>query len=97
MKTSSISKYVLLLSVSILFLSFGIQDIPVPGKNEVAVGNTRVSLVERDLVVDYQLLFGQNVASCDVDVIVLVDDIPYRFTKYYSGDFGRQSSPKILL
>ncbi len=93
MKTSSISKFVLLLSVSILFLSFGIQDIPVPGKNKVAVGNTQVSLVERELVVDYQLRFGQNVASCDVDVIVLVDDIPYRFTKYYSGDFGRQSSP----
>lgn len=73
-------------------MSFGIQDMPVPGKNEVAVGNTRVSLVERELVVDYQLRFGQNVASCDVDVIVLVDDIPYRFTKYYSGDFGRQSS-----
>ena len=93
MKPSSISKFVFLLSVSILCLSFVIQDIPIPGNNEVAVGDTRVSLVDRELVVDYELRFGRNVANCDVDVIVLVDGTPYRFTKYYSGDYGRLSQP----
>ena len=83
----------LILLMCATFLSFNAPDIPVPGRNDVAVGGTAVTLVDRELVLDYEIRFGGNVVSCDVDVIVLADKVPYRFTKYYSGDYGRVTSP----
>ncbi len=82
-----------ILLICAAFLSLSTPGNPVPGKNDVAVGETAVKLVDRELVLDYEISFGQNVAACDVDVIVLADKVPYRFTRYYSGDCGRLGSP----
>ena len=82
-----------ILLICAAFLSLSTPGNPVPGKNDVMVGETAVKLIDRELVLDYEICFGQNVAACVVDIIVLADKVPYRFTRYYSGDCGRLGSP----
>ena len=65
-----------------------------PKKDGVSIGNTKISRDDKDLVVDYQIMLGDNVLSCDVEVIMLVGR--RQLTQSYvlkatelKGDFGR--------
>ena len=62
-----------------------------PGKNDVTVGETAVNLIDRELVLDYEICFGQNVAACDVDIIVLAG-----FLSILSADFVKQWPERII-
>lgn len=67
------------------------QSIPSPKKNEVTIGNTRISREEQELVVDYQIALGDNVLSCDVEVVLNVDGRPMKnySAEYLTGDYGK--------
>ena len=53
-----------------------------PRKDGVSIGNTKISRDDKDLVVDYQIMLGDNVLSCNVEVVMLV---------------GRQTEKRIVL
>jgi len=75
----------------ILYAADAQQSIPSPKKNEVTIGNTRISREEQELVVDYQIALGDNVLSCDVEVVLNVDGRPMKnySAEYLTGDYGK--------
>lgn len=71
-------------------LSDAQQYLPTPKKNEVSIGNTRISRDNKDLVVDYQIQLGDNVLSCVVEVIINADGRPLKnYQADLTGDFGK--------
>lgn len=64
-----------------------------PTREGVSIGNTRVSRDDKELVIDYQIMLGDAVLSCNVEVIMLVGgSTPLKFVLLPSelkGDFGR--------
>ena len=64
-----------------------------PKRDGVSIGNTKVSRDDTDLVVDYQIMLGDNVLSCNVEVIMLVGGQKGRRivlgASELKGDFGR--------
>ena len=72
-------------------LSDAQQYLPNPKKNEVSIGNTKISRDNKDLVVDYQIQLGTNVLSCVVEVILEVDGRPVKnfSSADLAGDFGK--------
>ena len=70
------------------------QPLMSPKKDGVSIGNTKISRDDKDLVVDYQIMLGDNVLSCDVEVIMLVGrsslmrSYVLKATEL-KGDFGR--------
>lgn len=48
------------------------QQLTSPKKNGVSIGNVKVTREDKDLVVDYQIMLGDNVLSCSVEVVMLV-------------------------
>lgn len=65
-----------------------------PGKDGVSIGNTKISRDDRDLVVDYQIMLGDQVLSCKVEVVMTVGSLEGG-QKYVleeselTGDFGK--------
>lgn len=61
-----------------------------PRKDGVSIGNAKVSRDDKDLVVDYQIMLGDNVLSCNVEVIMLVGGQKQKLNaSELKGDFGR--------
>lgn len=61
-----------------------------PRKDGVSIGNTRVSRDDKDLVVDYQIMLGDDVLSCNVQVIMLVGEQEIVLQpSELKGDFGK--------
>ena len=64
-----------------------------PKHDGVSIGNVKVSREGTDLVVDYQIMLGDNVLSCSVEVVMLVGGTGGQ--KYVlnsselKGDFGK--------
>lgn len=66
------------------------EHIPAPSRNEVSIGNARISREEKELVVDYQIQFGDDVKSCEVEVVLNADGRPVRYGQSdLTGDYGR--------
>lgn len=63
-----------------------------PSKNGVSIGQTAISREDTELVVDYNLLLGKNVKSCQVEVVMLVDGKPVVMNSSLSGDYGKMVS-----
>lgn len=65
-----------------------------PSKKDVSIGNTKISRDERELVVDYQIILGNNVLSCEVEVVLNADGRPVRsYNKSdMKGDYGKITS-----
>lgn len=66
-------------------------QIPRPSANAVSIGDTRISRDEQDLVVDYQIILGEDVLSCEVEVVINADGRPVRTYGFndLKGDFGK--------
>lgn len=64
-----------------------------PRKDGVSIGNAKVSRDDKDLVVDYQIMLGDAVLSCNVEVTMLVGGVNGQRMVLEStelkGDFGR--------
>ncbi len=62
-----------------------------PKKNEVTIGNTKISREGKELVIDYDIRLGKNVQSCVVDVVMNVDGrvVNDMSLSDLSGDFGK--------
>ncbi len=61
-----------------------------PRKDGVSIGNTRISRDDKDLVVDYQIMLGDDVLSCNVQVIMLVGGQEVKLQPVeLKGDFGK--------
>lgn len=66
------------------------EPLPSPRKDGVSIGNTKISRDDKDLVVDYQIMLGDNVLSCNVEVILLVGEREVELNPTeLKGDFGR--------
>lgn len=67
------------------------QSLKAPKKNEVTIGNTKISREDHDLVVDYQIALGDNVLSCVVEVVMNVDNRPVKNfnAEDLTGDYGK--------
>ena len=65
--------------------------LPEPKKNEVTIGNTKISRDGKELVIDYDIRLGKNVQSCVVDVVMNVDGrvVNDMSLSDLSGDFGK--------
>lgn len=80
----------------------GQTTLPEPKKNDVSIGNVKLSRDDKDLVLDYEIRLGDNVLSCSVEVIMLVggvDGQKYPLTaSELKGDFGKiaQSGAKQI-
>lgn len=78
--------------VSMLFCTFSAsfaQEIPSPRKDEVSIGETKISRDGNILMVDYRILLGNQVSSCNVDAILLIDGKPFKAMKTIKGDVGK--------
>lgn len=61
-----------------------------PKKDGVSIGSTKILRDDKDLVVDYRILLGDNVLSCNVEVIMSVNGKKYVIdTADLTGDFGK--------
>lgn len=61
-----------------------------PKKDGVSIGSTKILRDDKDLVVDYRILLGDNVLSCNVEVIMSVNGKKYVIdTADLKGDFGK--------
>lgn len=70
-----------------------------PKKGQVTIGNTVVTREGTDIVVVYKILFGKNVLSCNVDVVLNVEgrngySIPLDNDEL-TGDFGKIKEPGL--
>lgn len=66
-----------------------------PKSDEVSIGNVKVSREGKELVVDYQIILGDDVISCKVDVEMLVGANGKKYTLKPSelkGDTGKITS-----
>lgn len=69
------------------------QALTSPQKEGVSIGNVKVSRDGKELVVDYQIMLGDKVLSCDVEVVMLVGGL--NGLKYplgvndLKGDYGK--------
>lgn len=85
--------------ISLLFF-IGITNVVVaqnqmrkPSESAVSFGDTKISREEKDLVADYQITLGDNVLSCEVEVILKADGREVRyFQTDMRGDYGRITS-----
>ena len=75
----------------VIQFSYAQHSLPAPKKNEVSIGNTKISRDNKELVVDYQIRLGDNVQSCVVDVVLNVDGRPLRnySIEDLRGDYGK--------
>ncbi|MGN1221432.1 MAG: hypothetical protein ACI4TU_10910 [Candidatus Cryptobacteroides sp.] len=64
------------------------QDILPPTQGEISFGDTRVSMGNDEIIIDYEVNFGEQVQSCKIGVIMLVDGRPFKGKTYFSGDVG---------
>lgn len=84
-----------ILTVCMLVMSAAVQayaqePLPSPKKDGVSIGSTRISRDDKDLVVDYRILLGDNVLSCNVEVIMAVSGKKYVIDAAdLKGDFGK--------
>lgn len=75
------------------FVTAQAQEYGRAAKNEVVVSEARVSRDERELVVDYEIMLGDNVLSCEVEVVLKADGRSVRYNPNdLIGDYGRITS-----
>lgn len=93
-------KNLLNISIAWMFLiglvgsAYAQEPIRTPKKTDVSIGNAMISRDDKDLVVDYQILFGDKVLSCNVEVIMMVGDKPVVLEdNELTGDFGKMTEP----
>lgn len=72
------------------------QNSAVAGKNEVTISDAWVTRENRTLIIDYSIDLGENVTSCDVELLMSVDggrsfDL-VALTDKVKGDIGRITS-----
>lgn len=81
----------MLMLCGVIQFSYAQHSLPAPKKNEVSIGNTKISRDNKELVVDYQIRLGDNVQSCVVDVVLNVDGRPLRnySIEDLRGDYGK--------
>lgn len=76
-------------------LTYAQQTLMSPEKEGVSIGNVKVSRDGSELVVDYQIMLGDKVLSCYVEVVMLVGGLKgqkYALgTNDLKGDFGKIS------
>lgn len=91
----------LFISLALLFSFLGIarsQELTPPKKYEVSIGGTKVTMENNEIIIDYDVLFGNQVLSCKVEATMLVNGKPFRYNEYFSGDIGiiRESGQKQI-
>lgn len=95
MRRNQILLYVLVV-LSAIFVDYPAlaQALKTPGVNEVAIGNPTVSLFGDDIAVEYDLLLGDNIQSCNIQIQVSVDGGNFfnTISDGLKGDLGFVSS-----
>lgn len=95
MRRNQVLLYVLVV-LSAIFVDYPAlaQALKTPGVNEVAIGNPTVSLFGDDIAVEYDLLLGDNIQSCNIQLQVSVDGGNFfnAISEGLKGDLGFVSS-----
>lgn len=81
-----------IIAVALIFctgiISNAQENVLNPKKNEVAVGNAKLSREKRELILDYDVALGQNVNSCVVDIQMYANGRLVDTDGGFTGDFG---------
>lgn len=95
MKTKVFLAIALLLSFASVSRS---QELVAPRKDGITIGDTKISREKNEIIIDYNVLMGDQVLSCKVDVTMLLNGKPFRGKEYFSGDIGniRKPGPKQI-
>ncbi len=85
---------VLLLILVIVFcnglLSTAQTPVVTPKRNDVAIGDLNVEVDKEGINIDYRIILGDNVKSCNVEIQLLLDGkLSNSFPGRISGDIGR--------
>lgn len=65
------------------------QELPSPKKDGITIGGTKVSREKNEIIIDYGILLGDQVLSCNVGVTMYLDGKPFKGGTYFSGDIGK--------
>ena len=65
------------------------QELPSPKKDGISIGGTKVSREKNEIIIDYGILLGDQVLSCNVGVTMYLDGKPFKGGTYFSGDIGK--------
>ena len=103
MNVSNAMRFTVLLFVLLLSCSQAKAQQPATSRNEVTVGTANVYREGRTLVIEYDISLGQDVASCDVELLISLDGgrnfslVPE--TDNLAGDLGRitESGHKTII
>lgn len=103
MNVSNAMRFTVLLFVLLLSCSQARAQQPATSRNEVTVGTANVYREGRTLVIEYDIYLGQDVASCDVELLLSLDGgrnfslVPE--TDNLAGDLGRitESGHKTII
>lgn len=95
MKTKVFLAIALLLSFASVSRS---QELVAPRKDGITIGDTKISREKNEIIIDYNVLMGDQVLSCKVGVTMLLNGKPFRGKEYFSGDIGsiRKPGPKQI-
>lgn len=69
------------------------QVISSPKYGEVTLGETKVSMGNDAIIIDYGICFGEQIQSCKIGVSMIVDGKPFKGKTYFSGDIGIVRKP----
>lgn len=64
------------------------QVISSPRQGEITLGETKVSMGNDEIIIDYGIYFGEQVKYCKIGVTMIVDGKPFKGKTYFSGDVG---------
>ena len=94
---NNLLKYITSITLLLLFsLGMSAQGTSNVGKNDVYVGEPLLSREGRTLIIEYDLELGQNVTSCEVELLISINGgstfAPISSKDKLKGDIGRMTT-----